>query len=142
MTMADPAPRFDSAGNEVSALDSNSGGIFSEYYFVSESPMISQWDSYMIPGSELVAFEPDASDAVLMLDDGASSDVVLLLEDGAYILSVYQSEAAARRLRRVGYAIEDRFSASRPDRGRSGRGFLCTAAQQEQHEKDRNGHTE
>ena len=30
MTMADPAPRFDSAGNEVSALDSNSGGIFSE----------------------------------------------------------------------------------------------------------------
>ena len=52
--------------------------------------MISQWDSYMIPGSELVAFEPDASDAVLMLDDGASSDVVLLLEDGAYILSAYK----------------------------------------------------
>ena len=64
--------KFDSAGNEVSALDSGSEGIYSEYYLVTWSPMTATaWDSYMMP------FEP------------ANGDVVVLMDDAAYILTAY-----------------------------------------------------
>jgi hypothetical protein len=66
------ASKFDSAGNEVSALDSGSEGIYSEYYLVTWSPMTATaWDSYMMP------FQP------------ANGDLVVLMDDAAYILTAY-----------------------------------------------------
>jgi hypothetical protein len=93
--LADSAPRLDSAGNEVSALERASEGIYSDYYLVSRSPMVMapQWENYWI------TFEPEQSDALVLLDDGASdtfvvlsggnSDRLLLLDDSAYIVSMY-----------------------------------------------------
>jgi hypothetical protein len=79
----DPAPRFDSAGNEVSAIDRASQGIYSEYYLVSLNPATaSDWESYVI------AMEPAQSEMLVMLDDGAS-DTLVILDDGAYMASTY-----------------------------------------------------
>ena len=71
---------YESQGSESRAVDSTEMPV--------ASTGASEWDSYIIADSYLVALEP--ADTILMLDDGASSDMVLLLDDGPYILSAYE----------------------------------------------------
>ena len=68
---------FDSAGNELSALES---GVYPDYYIVTWSPMTSSaWDSYALP------FEPAKGDMLVLLDDAdyviTTYDVILLPSD-------------------------------------------------------------
>jgi hypothetical protein len=75
--MQSEAPALDSAGNEVSALES---GVYPDYYIVTWSPMTSSaWDSYALP------FEPTNGDMLVVLDDAdyvlTTYDVILLPSD-------------------------------------------------------------